>query len=290
MGNDTSTGTGARAHRCADARPDAPRPPRGRNAAHTEHPVKQQLTHAPAADPGGRADAPPRGAPREPRGPRAPQAPSARQSETLEFVRRYVRTFGVAPTRKEVAEVLKVNRSTADLHLRALEKKGWLALRKDQPRYIRLLHETLPVTATGAIGADEPLLAEGRVTAWIDRTVGEVFETAPDLFVTVGDSAMDGCGLLPGDRVAVCAGTDARTGDIVVVRTANTVALRRVVHIDAERIVLAAQRAHTEDAGEVRDVARDAVRIEGVMVGALIGRRPAPDEAPARAGGAPAPE
>ena len=111
----------------------------------------------------------------------------------------------------------------------ALMKKGWLEVRPNQPRYIRLLHEDLPVVDAGPIAPDEPTLAEARVVDWVAPAVAEQFEPAADFFVVVHDHSMRGTGLLAGDRVAVHA-TDGvpAAGTIVVVRTQGAIMVRRL--------------------------------------------------------------
>ena len=208
-----------------------------------------------------------------------PRAPSKRQRETLEFLRSYVGRYGVAPSRQEVADALGLrHRSTADMHLAALVKKGWIALRANQPRYIRLLHEELPVVGAGAVARETPTLAEERIIAMVPRAVGEQFEPAAEFLVQLEDESLRGCGLLSGDRIAVC-GTEApKSGEIVVIRTACEIAVRRVIAIERGLMRLARGDADPACSTSFTEMERDEVRIEGVMVGALIGRRPMPED------------
>ena len=181
-------------------------------------------------------------------GPTSP--PSPRQLQTLDFIRQYMREHCVAPTRSEIAKSLKVkNVSTVDVHLAGLMKKNWLTLRPRQARYIKLLQEDLPIVRAGPIGPGEHMLAEGRVIDRMAQTVAERFDPAPDCFIKLSDDSMRNAGLMAGDLVAVLASANiAMTGDIVVARSEGEITLRRLRRINEGRI-------------------------EGIMVGALIGPR-----------------
>ena len=133
-----------------------------------------------------------------------PVPPSKRQKEVLEFVRNYMRRNGVAPSRTEISEGLGFkHRSTADHHLMNLMKKQWLVVRPNQARYIKLLHEDLPVVRAGGVAREEHLLAEGRVIDRIAQAVAERFEPPADFFVEAHDQSMQSAGLIAGDLIAV---------------------------------------------------------------------------------------
>lgn len=54
--------------------------------------------------------------------------PSPRDMEALEFVRRYLHAFEVAPTRAETAAKMGISRPTAEGHLQALRQHGLVRL------------------------------------------------------------------------------------------------------------------------------------------------------------------
>ena len=209
-----------------------------------------------------------------------PQPPSRRQQDTLEFIRRYLREHGVAPSRTEIAEALGVkHRSTADVYLTALMRKGWIALRAHQARYIRLLHDDVPLVRAGPVRAQEHVLAQARVIERVPQTVAERFDPTPDFFIKTEDDTMRGAGLMAGDVVAVQVARGApRTGDIVVARHKGEITVRRVIAIKGRRMRLAREDAGPACSASFTEMERDEARIEGVMVGALIGRRPMPED------------
>lgn len=53
-----------------------------------------------------------------------------REREVLQAVKRYMRAFRVAPTRLELATILRVSRPTVEQHLQALRDQGELVLVK----------------------------------------------------------------------------------------------------------------------------------------------------------------
>ena len=98
------------------------------------------------------------------------------QRKTLEWIRVYVRTTGVAPARSDIAAGLKIrHQSIVDQRLTALERKGWIELRAGSPRFIRLLDDDIPLIVAGSVAAGEPILAEERVRHRIPRSVAECF-------------------------------------------------------------------------------------------------------------------
>lgn len=52
-----------------------------------------------------------------------------RQQEVYRYVKAYMHTHSVAPTRKEIGDALDISRPTAELHLQALRDAGLLVLR-----------------------------------------------------------------------------------------------------------------------------------------------------------------
>ena len=208
-----------------------------------------------------------------------PVPPTRRQQETLEFIRRYMREHGVAPSRTDIAQAMGVkHRSTADAYLRALMKKGWIELRAHQARYIRLLHDDVPLVRAGPVTAQEHVLARARVIERVPQTVAERFDPTPDFFIKTRDDTMRGAGLVAGDIVAVRVARGVpRRGAIVVVRHKGEITVRRLWRIARRRISLAPEGAVDPECAQGVEVDRDEVQIEGIMVGALIGRRPIPD-------------
>ena len=143
---------------------------------------------------------------RPPTGPR-PLPLSPRQHDVLKFVRGYIHEHGHGPSRAETAQALGMkDKSTANVHLAAIERKHWVQLKMGSPRYVRLLHDEIPVVATGPISAGEDILAYNRIIDQVRGTVANWFDPYPDFFVELSDASMRGAGLIAGDLIAVHAG------------------------------------------------------------------------------------
>ncbi|MDK9373395.1 LexA family transcriptional regulator [Lelliottia sp. V106_10] len=74
-----------------------------------------------------------------------------RQRQVLAFVRQYLADFGIAPTNKEIASGMGFkSANAAQVHLRALQKKGYLSVRPNVSRGITLAGRNeinLPLTS-----------------------------------------------------------------------------------------------------------------------------------------------
>ena len=169
--------------------------------------------------------------------------------------------------------------SSVEVHLTALQTKGWIELRRDIKRGIRLLDEAtadLPlidlVDPTGEIAAGEPIVAEGRIVDRISAVVAERFSPTPDYFLTVRGDSMDRTGLRDGDVVAIRATPEANNGDVVVARFGDEVTLKRFVRLDARRVELRPDSHNAEHQAIEIDLAKHILHIDGVVVGALIGK------------------
>ena len=203
-----------------------------------------------------------------------------RQRETLDVIRTYRRRHGWAPSRKELAENLGLGHpSSVEVHLTALQTKGWIELRRDIKRGIRLLDEAtadLPlidlVDPTGEIAAGEPIVAEGRIVDRISPVVAERFSPTPDYFLTVRGDSMDRTGLRDGDVVAIRATPEANNGDVVVARFGDEVTLKRFIRVDQRRVELRPDSHNPEHKAIQIDLAKHILHIDGVVVGALIGK------------------
>jgi len=155
-----------------------------------------------------------------------PAALTARQRQILDWIRSYMASAGMPPTRAEIARGLGFSTpSSAEDHLQALSRKGAIELKPGTSRGLRLIDPpgvpmqgTLPLV--GRVAAGSPILAtvhvEGRYR--IDPTL---FSPAADYLLRVrGDSMVD-AGIHDGDLLAVHATAEARSGQIVVARVGS---------------------------------------------------------------------
>ena len=143
---------------------------------------------------------------------------------------------------------------------------------------LRLLHRKPPVVGADAVARETRPCAEERIIAMIPRAVGEQIEPAAELLVQLEDEGLSASGLPTGGRIAVCGAEGPKIGEIVVVRTAREVPVRRAIAVEGRRMRRARGDASPACSASFTEMERDEVRIEGVMVGALVGRRPVRDD------------
>jgi repressor LexA len=159
-----------------------------------------------------------------------------RQKEVLAFIQESITGRGYPPTLREIGERMGI-RSTNGVndHLKALEKKGYLAredLKSRALRPLKLPHarpgsasvahtysdDTIDVPVIGRVAAGQPMLAVENVedTVKVDRFF---LGTAParEVFAlrVKGESMIDD-GILDGDFIFVRKSLSAEKGDIVV--------------------------------------------------------------------------
>lgn len=149
--------------------------------------------------------------------------PTRRQTEILEFIRAQVRTSGVPPTREDIAERFGfTSRSSAQEHLVALARRGYLVLMPGSARGIRLIdrddeparprpHE-LPLV--GRIAAGSPITAPDNIETWL-KIDPELFRPRADFLHRVSGHSMKDAGILDGDLVGIHALPEADNGQII---------------------------------------------------------------------------
>jgi repressor LexA len=155
--------------------------------------------------------------------PANPPALTARQRQILDWIRSYLETTGMPPTRAEIAGGLGFSTpSSAEDHLQALARKGAIEMLPGASRGLRLkdlpgtpIQGTLPLV--GRVAAGSPILAaqhiEGRY-----RVDPLLFTPSADYLLRVRGESMRDAGILDGDLLAVHSAREARNGQIVVAR------------------------------------------------------------------------
>lgn len=147
---------------------------------------------------------------------------SPRQGDTLAAVHELQRRLGRPPTRAELGEALGVRAQTADFHLKALARKGYLIIERGARAIRALTPDSAPCAAVDAVFSQVPLL--GAVTAGdpilaIENAQGQVPlppGTRADFALRVQGDSMVGVGILDGDLVLVRRAEQAKSGQTVV--------------------------------------------------------------------------
>jgi repressor LexA len=197
---------------------------------------------------------------------------TGRQNQVLDFIRRHIAASGLPPTRAEIARALGFrSANAAEDHLRALARKGAIALLPGASRGIRVLagdDRGLPIV--GRVAAGAPVLAQEHVEGRCPIEPG-FFSPRADYLLRVRGESMRDAGILDGDLLAVHRTTAARNGQIVVARLHDEVTVKRF------RQRGAVVRLMPDNAGFepiVVDLRRDPLAIEGIGVGVVRGGKP----------------
>lgn len=190
---------------------------------------------------------------------------TARQQQILDFIRSTLESEGRPPTRAEVCTAFGFRSpNAAETHLRALAAKGAILLEEGRARGIRLA-EALGLPLIGRVAAGSPLLAAEHVEARYQLDPA-LFSPRADYLLRVRGMSMRDAGILDGDLIAVHRASEARNGQIVVARVGDDVTVKTLQRKDARIELLP---ANPDFQPIVLDARRDAVIIEGVMVGLI---------------------
>jgi repressor LexA len=149
-----------------------------------------------------------------------------KQEKILAFVRAQLRETGMPPTREEIAREFGFSvRASAEEHLRAIARKGYIELIPGSSRGIRLkdalTQHPMPVgfflPVVGRVAAGEPILSADNVESQV-AVDPALFHPRADFLFRVQGRSMQDAGILDGDLVGVRQQPVADNGQIVVAR------------------------------------------------------------------------
>jgi len=209
---------------------------------------------------------------RSPAAPATPLAPrpTARQQQILDWIRGFIESRGMPPTRAEIAAGLGFSSACRW----SSAEKGALELVPGSSRGLRLkdiagvpVQGTLPLV--GRVAAGQPILAAENVEARY-RVDAALFSPRADYLLRVRGMSMKDAGILDGDLLVVHRTADARSGQIVVARLSGAagdeVTVKRLRRRGRE-IVLHPENSEFEPI--VVNPAHTDLAIEGIAVGLL---------------------
>jgi repressor LexA len=210
------------------------------------------------------------GDPRTGAAPPSPAALTARQREILDWIRDYLETTGMPPTRAEIAAGLGFSTpSSAEDHLQALARKGALELVPGASRGLRLklmpglaVRGALPLV--GRVAAGHPILAVENIESHY-RVDPALFTPRADYLLRVRGESMQEAGILHGDLLAVHRTSEARNGQIVVARVGGDEVTVKRFRRRGREVVLLPENPAFEPI--VVDPRTTSFAIEGVGVG-----------------------
>ena len=196
-----------------------------------------------------------------------------KQAAVLDMIRSHIRR-GWPPTRGELAKALDLKGKTSvEVHLMALVRKGYIEMVPNVQRGIRLLiPDEIPLLdIVYTCPAGEPLVTRSRTIGAIPGAIAAAFDPYPSFFMTLGTNAPNLDLLRAGAIVAVhqTPETDQLIDglDIYVLRIGNEIVCRETHRITSDRLELTdSDGSHRTTQLSVSDV-----RIEGAVVGMQIG-------------------
>lgn len=189
-----------------------------------------------------------------------------RQQEVLQLIEDQITSTGAPPTRAEIATFMGFKSpNAAEDHLRALARKGCIALLPGTSRGIRLLVDHIGVPIVGTVAAGQPILAQEHIhdTYKMDRGI---FHPTVDYLLRVKGDSMKNIGILNGDLLAVHSTSDVHAGQVVVARIDDEVTVKRFYR-DGNVVTLVAENEHYQPIKV--DVSKQNLVIEGVGVGVI---------------------
>ncbi|MDH4866939.1 transcriptional repressor LexA [Alcaligenes nematophilus] len=208
---------------------------------------------------------------------------TARQQQVLDIIRSEIERTGFPPTRAEIAQVLGFkSANAAEDHLKALARKGAIELTAGASRGIRLLGtdtresaapgsnalanlaDALLLPIIGRVAAGSPILA----TEHIEREIGvapTLFTQTPDYLLRVRGLSMKDAGIFDGDLLAVKKASEARNGQIVVVRIGDDVTVKRLSRSSNQVVLL----PENPDFEPIIITDPDSLSLEGIAVGLI---------------------
>lgn len=167
-----------------------------------------------------------------------------RQRDVLGFIQAHAEAEGAPPTLQQIADAFGFRQAcAAHKHVRRLQQAGYLEVRPNEARGIRVVgglapagvpgtrlkvrDDRLELPVLGRVAAGSPIGADAGVERHVllDRTL---FASRPDYLLRVKGDSMRDDGIFDGDMVAVQRASDARNGQVVVARIDGEITIKRL--------------------------------------------------------------
>ena len=198
---------------------------------------------------------------------------TSQQQRVLDCIQIYINKTGFPPTRANICKELGFKSpNSAETHLRALEKKGFISIESGASRGISIINNQEQTSndneypVIGLVAAGSPTLAEEN----IERTINcpnSFFESNFDYFLKVKGLSMKDAGIMEDDLIAVKKTTDVKNGDIVIARLDDEVTVKFFKRKSSNIVEL--EPANEDYKNIVVNLEHDEIHIEGKSVGLL---------------------
>ena len=198
---------------------------------------------------------------------------TSQQQRVLDCIQIYLKKTGFPPTRADICRELGFKSpNSAETHLRALEKKGFISIESGTSRGISIISgeqitknaQEYPVI--GLVAAGSPTLAQEN----IEKTINcpdSFFNSSFDYFLKVRGLSMKDAGIMEDDLIAVKKTSDVKNGDIVIARLDDEVTIKFFNRKSPKLVELEAANDDFENI--FINLEQDELHIEGKSVGLL---------------------
>jgi len=156
---------------------------------------------------------------------------TSQQNKVLDCIQIYLKKTGFPPTRADICKELGFKSpNSAETHLRALEKKGFIAIESGTSRGISIINQEIDseedeYPIIGLVAAGSPTLATENVEKVFNCPKG-FFGSNFDYFLRVRGLSMKDAGIMEDDLIAVKKTQDIKNGDIVIARIDDEVTVK----------------------------------------------------------------
>jgi len=198
---------------------------------------------------------------------------TSQQQRVLDCIQIYLKKTGFPPTRADICRELGFKSpNSAETHLRALEKKGFISIESGTSRGISIISgeqitknaQEYPVI--GLVAAGSPTLAQENVEKTINCP-DSFFNSSFDYFLKVRGLSMKDAGIMEDDLIAVKKTSDVKNGDIVIARLDDEVTIKFFNRKSPKLVELEAANDDFENI--FINLEQDELHIEGKSVGLL---------------------
>ena len=199
---------------------------------------------------------------------------TTQQQRVLDCIQVYLNKTGFPPTRADICKELGFKSpNSAETHLRALEKKGFISIESGTSRGISIIgsssssaeiQDEYPVI--GLVAAGSPTLATENIENKINCP-NNLFDSQFDYFLKVKGLSMKDAGIMEDDLVAVKKTSEIKNGDIVIARIDDEVTIKYFKRKSEKVIELEA--ANEDYKNIIIDLEVEDFAIEGKSVGLL---------------------
>ena len=199
---------------------------------------------------------------------------TTQQQRVLDCIQVYLNKTGFPPTRADICKELGFKSpNSAETHLRALEKKGFISIESGTSRGISIIgsssssaeiQDEYPVI--GLVAAGSPTLATENIENKINCP-NNLFDSQFDYFLKVKGLSMKDAGIMEDDLVAVKKTSEIKNGDIVIARIDDEVTIKYFKRKSEKVIELEA--ANEDYKNIIVDLETEDFAIEGKSIGLL---------------------